>query len=119
MKRYGIKRSPYPDKFQARAIELLRKAESGELQASTIFDLLSDEFSRNKKIDKRLKNGQLTIKVIRRWAIARPDLPEIMRGETVRTFEQVAFAETAREMTRQTVYSTMARVYLSLTSAIK
>jgi len=114
MKRYGIVRSPYPDKFQARAIELLRKAESGQIQADTIFNMLAGEFHRNRKIDRRLKEGKLTIKVIRGWAKARPNLPELLRGEIVTTFEQAALKETYHLLMHDALAATIASTVNSI-----
>jgi len=98
MIRYGIIRSPYPDKLQARAIELLRLVEHGGLKADGLMEILSKEFPRNK----RLKGDKLSIRVVRIWAKKRPDLPEIMNGEIqrIRSFSEVAEKETIHEMSR-------------------
>jgi len=99
MIRYGIIRSPYPDKIQARAIELLRLVDSDKLKADGLMEILGKEFSRNK----RLKQDKLSLKVVRAWARKRPDLPEIMSGEIkrIRPFDEVVEKETYHEMARQ------------------
>ena len=98
MVRYGIIRSPYSDKLQARAIELLRLVESGNLKADGLMVALSKEFPRNK----RLKNGNLTLKVVRTWAKRRSHLPEIMSGEikSIMTFDELDERETLHDIAR-------------------
>lgn len=109
MTRYISRRSPYPDTIQARAIELLRSVDSGQLQVNDMLSILAEDFPSNK----RLEEGQLTIKVVRKWAKARPTLPEDIRRlgalkglepislEIVTTFEEVIYRETVRGMIQQ------------------
>jgi len=112
MIRNGIKRSPYPDKLQARAIELFRLFERGDLKANGLMAALNKEFSRNK----RLKNGNLTLKVVRTWAKRRPDLPEIMSGEIKRitTFDEINEEETRHDIVRLAMDATTADVINSI-----
>jgi hypothetical protein len=112
MIRNGIKRSPYPDKLQARAIELFRLYERGDLKANGLMVALTEEFPRNK----RLKNGNLTLKVVRTWAKKRPDLPEIMSGEIKRitTFDEINEAENLHEVVQSAMYSLSAEVINSM-----
>jgi len=112
MIRNGIKRSPYPDKLQARAIELFRLFERGDLKANGLMAALNKEFSRNK----RLKNGNLALKVVRTWAKRRPDLPEIMSGEIKRitTFDEINEAENLHEAVQSAMYSLSAEVINSM-----
>ena len=112
MIRNGIKRSPYPDKLQARAIELFRLYERGDLKANGLMVALTEEFPRNK----RLKNGNLTLKVVRIWAKRRPDLPEIMSGEIKRitTFDEINEAENLHEVVQLAMYSLSAEVINSM-----
>jgi len=73
---------------------------------------LTEEFPRNK----RLKNGNLTLKVVRIWAKRRPDLPEIMSGEIKRitTFDEINEAENLHEVVQLAMYSLSAEVINSM-----
>jgi hypothetical protein len=73
---------------------------------------LTEEFPRNK----RLKNGNLTLKVVRTWAKKRPDLPEIMSGEIKRitTFDEINEAENLHEVVQSAMYSLSAEVINSM-----
>jgi hypothetical protein len=113
MGRYGIKRSPYSDEEQARAIELYRAG----VQEDTILDILAKEFP-----NERSKRATLTGKVIKKWAKAYPNFPETMRElghlkklkiippRRARTFKQVAFEESVRSIVHSAVFSTFAAI---------